>query len=410
MSKKKNNPKLSTQEINLPSPPESSNSSTESRSTSPAVYNPISLLDLNGLDKVKSPLRGFIYLFWLSLAFYGFLLSCRNYQSTGTLFTWRILQFGFQSNFFASSTLHLFYFTLIFIVGLVFNYSKYLKNLKHLILVDLALILISWSFSIFFDFKFFQSLVFSLFSMTMIMKLHSFLCYAIESPSYEASISYFAWFLVIPTIVFYPNFPVKSHSLPLKNITGILIGWFVTHITIEYYIYPVIENLQSRSFLDSLCRLFFPFLLTALMLFLTFFENFLGLLADASGYGHRHFYGDWWNSISFEEFARNWNLPVHFFIKKHVYEQFLYGLGLKKHQAMFYTFLLSSVLHEFIIQVAVLRPTVPFLFFFQMMQIPFSYFGKKFKNNSVVMNMLFWFKMIVGPPLITLLYCKVLIN
>ena len=32
----------------------------------------------------------------------------------------------------------------------------------------------------------------------------------------------------------------------------------------------------------------------------------------------REFYQDWWNSTSFDEFARRWNVPVHTFLLKHV--------------------------------------------------------------------------------------------
>jgi sterol O-acyltransferase len=56
---------------------------------------------------------------------------------------------------------------------------------------------------------------------------------------------------------------------------------------------------------------------------LTLFQSF-PLFHDIGRWGYyyrfadRNFYDDWWNSSSFDQFARKWNKPVHEFLLRHV--------------------------------------------------------------------------------------------
>ena len=252
-------------------------------------------------------------------------------------------------------------------------------------------------------------------AMTLIMKSHSYLVYHLENPSYKATPNYTIWFLITPTINYHPDLPfvpVPKNEFAYRigeRCLGIFVGWLITHMTIEHYVYPL--ALSSKQPLSILVELFFPSLIVCLVLFLTFFEFFLGLLGVLTGYGERNFYADWWNSTTFEQFARTWNLPVHNFIRHHVYEPFVLKLGLDRKRAMLYVFLLSSILHEAIVQVAFGKLVMPYLFLFQMLQLPFTWFIKRIAKlpivgSPVILNMIFWFKMIVGPPVIFLFYAR----
>lgn len=63
-------------------------------------------------------------------------------------------------------------------------------------------------------------------------------------------------------------------------------------------------------------------------------------------FSDRAFYSDWWNSISFDEFSRKWNRPVHTFLLRHVYATTISTYKLSKFSAAFVTFLLSALVHE----------------------------------------------------------------
>lgn len=49
-------------------------------------------------------------------------------------------------------------------------------------------------------------------------------------------------------------------------------------------------------------------------------ECILNLLAEVTYFADRGFYADWWNSVSWDQFARDWNRPVHNFLLRHVYQ------------------------------------------------------------------------------------------
>jgi hypothetical protein len=404
--------------ITPPSSPQcvSSQPPTESLSSSSSSPPPanLSLLNFSALDQSKSPLRGFIYLFWMSIVFYGFLNCIRNYQETGSVMSWRLLNFGFSKLWTRD-----FFFAHIFIplflnCTLVYLCSQRVKrSFGKILMIDCGILFAGLAVSIFLEFRILQSLAYSLHLIAVIMKIHSVLDYFRVMDPQPARLDelYLLWFMMTPTIVFSPNLPTseKFNFFELgERISGIFLGWFISHLTIEHYIYPIIERSIEVSFLQSLCSLFFPFLITCLILFLTFFEHLLGLFALVTGYGDRKFYSDWWNCITFEEFARTWNLPVHYFIKKHIYDPQVHQLGIKKRRAVLYTFLLSSLLHEIVVQVALRKPTWPFLFGFQMLQLPSTWIVKVVRKrvSPILLNMIFWSMMIVGPPLIILLYAQ----
>jgi sterol O-acyltransferase len=128
-------------------------------------------------------------------------------------------------------------------------------------------------------------------------------------------------------------------------------------------------------------------------------------------FADRSFYDDWWNSTTFEEFARDWNKPVHHFLLRHVYVPLYRDCGLSRQRASFITFLVSSIFHEFAIAV-VCGNLRMYLFIFQMTQIPLIWLGKLVgpKTREMAGNWFFWFSMTVGPPLLLCLYCREIIQ
>lgn len=105
-----------------------------------------------------------------------------------------------------------------------------------------------------------------------------------------------------------------------------------------------------------------------------------------------------------DEFSRHWNRPVHSFLLKHVYASTI-SVGASKSFAIFFTFLLSSLMHELVMAI-VTGKVRGYLFTLQMAQLPLIVLGQtKFIRDSPARgNFLFWIGLMVGFPLLNVLY------
>lgn len=95
----------------------------------------------------------------------------------------------------------------------------------------------------------------------------------------------------------------------------------------------------------------------------------LNALAEITRFADRGFYGEWWNSVSWDQFARDWNRPVHNFLLRHVYHSSISAFNLSRSSATFVTFLLSACVHELIL-LCIFRQLRGYLLMFQMLQLP----------------------------------------
>jgi len=77
-------------------------------------------------------------------------------------------------------------------------------------------------------------------------------------------------------------------------------------------------------------------------------ECILNLLAELTYFADRGFYADWWNSVSWDQFARDWNRPVHNFLLRHVYHSSISTMKVNKNTATLITFFLSACAHELV--------------------------------------------------------------
>lgn len=99
-----------------------------------------------------------------------------------------------------------------------------------------------------------------------------------------------------------------------------------------------------------LLRLSIPNTIGWIAAFYTVFHLFLNISAELLKFADRKFYEDWWNCRGLEEYWKLWNLPVHFYFIRHVYNPLL-KMNFTKVQAGLVVFLISAILHEFLVSV-----------------------------------------------------------
>ncbi|QIW98876.1 hypothetical protein AMS68_004394 [Peltaster fructicola] len=166
---------------------------------------------------------------------------------------------------------------------------------------------------------------------------------------------------------------------------------------------PFEQRLSELPFVVS--EMLFPLLIEQILTWYVIWECILNVLAEVTRFADRGFYGDWWNSVSWDQYAREWNRPVHQFLLRHVYYSSISTFHLSKYSATFVTFLLSALVHEFCMAVMFKKVRL-YLFWLQLGQIPLAAMSRsKFLKGRVILgNTIFWFGLFVGPSLLTSLY------
>lgn len=126
--------------------------------------------------------------------------------------------------------------------------------------------------------------------------------------------------------------------------------------------------------------------------------------AEVSRFADRSFYKDWWNSRTFSVFYRAWNGVVHDFIHSYVYSDLVEFLGVSKLTALLSSFMLSALVHEYILSIAL-------GFFLPILGVLFSGPGLAFilltKNQTNrIWNVFMWMMLTIGNASLMVLYCR----
>ncbi|KAK8048712.1 MBOAT family protein [Apiospora phragmitis] len=236
--------------------------------------------------------------------------------------------------------------------------------------------------------------------------------------------NHYEW-IVLPTLVYELEYP-RSES----------INWA--------YMYPVImftlkmkdegwsTSERFREFPWILSDLVFPFMMEYMLAWYVIWETALNLLAELTCFADRSFYDAWWNSgkplcyfftpspvtmneastntpgnllVSWDQFARDWNRPVHNFLLRHVYHSSISSMRVNKYQATLITFFLSACVHELVMW-CIFKKLRGYLLILQMCQLPLVALSRSrwLKNKKTIGNMTFWVGIFTGPSLLCSLY------
>jgi sterol O-acyltransferase len=193
-------------------------------------------------------------------------------------------------------------------------------------------------------------------------------------------------FIVLPTLVYELEYP-RSEGINLyyaaEKIAACFGVIFVMIMISQAFIYPVVMDTvrmkeqgvplaaRFQEFPWMLSELIFPFMMEYLLAWYLIWETILNLLAEITYFADRSFYDAWWNSVSWDQFARDWNRPVHNFLLRHVYHSSISAMKVDKHTATLITFFLSACVHELVMW-CIFKKLRGYLLFLQMCQLPVS--------------------------------------
>lgn len=206
----------------------------------------------------------------------------------------------------------------------------------------------------------------------------------------------------------YPRTPTRSYLELFYKTLAVFGCIFLMTVTSEEFILPVLDESQLRLqhttnwidgaliFLETVSRLLWPFMITFLLVFLVIFEYTLGAFAEITCFADRQFYSDWWNSLDWLEFSREWNIPVHNFFRRHVYLASR-GAKLGRPAATAITFFISALAHELVMG-CITRKFRGYGFLFMMLQLPVVALQRLpgIREKELLNNIMFWY----GPELL----------
>ncbi|CAI4050656.1 hypothetical protein N7582_004984 [Saccharomyces uvarum] len=235
------------------------------------------------------------------------------------------------------------------------------------------------------------------------------------------NVSNFFMFTMFPTLIYqieYPRTKEIRWVYVLEKICAIFGTIFLMMIDAQILMHPVamraldVRNSEWTGILDRLLKwagllvdIVPGFIVMYILDFYLIWDAILNCVAELTRFGDRYFYGDWWNCVSWADFSRIWNIPVHKFLLRHVYHSSMSSFKLNKSQATLMTFFLSSVVHELAMYVIFKRLRF-YLFFFQMLQVPLVALTntKYMKDRTVIGNVIFWLGICMGPSVMCTLY------
>ncbi|XP_062920072.1 sterol O-acyltransferase 1-like [Mobula hypostoma] len=226
--------------------------------------------------------------------------------------------------------------------------------------------------------------------------------------------SHYLYFLFAPTLIYrdnYPRNPTIRWSYVATKFAQVLGCLFYAYYIFVRLCIPLFRNISQEPFsLKVLVLCIFNSILPGvLVLFLAFFaflHCWLNAFAEMLQFADRMFYKDWWNSTSFANYYRTWNVVVHDWLYYYAYRDFLWLFTHRfRAAAMLSVFTVSAVVHEYVLAVC-------FGFFYPVLFCLFMCFGMAFnfvlhdRRKGPVWNVVMWTSLFLGQGMLVCLYSQ----
>ncbi|KAI6653713.1 Diacylglycerol O-acyltransferase 1 isoform X1 [Oopsacas minuta] len=219
------------------------------------------------------------------------------------------------------------------------------------------------------------------------------------------------YFVFVPTLCYELNFPRTEKiriGFMFRRLAEFILLFQLLIFLVQQWVIPGIESsmkplrdMELHRLVERLFSLAIPNHFIWLIMFYGYFHCFFNFLGEATRFGDRRFYRDWWNAQTIREFWTHWNVPTHRWLVRHVYKPML-SQGYSKRTSFFFVFLLSSFFHEYLVSIP-LRMLRLWAFIGMLIQVPFSLITEMFFKGDYG-NGAMWFSIIVGQPAIILMY------
>jgi len=232
----------------------------------------------------------------------------------------------------------------------------------------------------------------------------------IESLVKEAS--KYLYFLFAPTLLYrdrYIKGPKTNYRMVFAHFLNFFLCIYYAFILFKIYMLDVFKSKNPPGILDFAQAITQTCLPATVCLFLGFFgllHSWFNAFAELMRFPDRFFYEDWWSALEFGTYYRKWNIVVHEWLYYYVYGDIIRFTNEKvsRTTAQMATFLVSAVVHEAILSVA-LGYFYPILFI--LFIGPGIILIKSTKYvKSRYLNILFWFLMFIGTSMLFVLYSR----
>lgn len=163
--------------------------------------------------------------------------------------------------------------------------------------------------------------------------------------------------------------------------------------------------MSPKSFVLSLFGSMLPGFLVLLCTFFAILHSWLNAFAEMLRFADRMFYKDWWNSTSFANYYRTWNVVVHDWLYTYIFSDVYLLVKHTRHQKLVPTlvvFAVSALVHEY-------HVAFMFRFLFPVLLVLFGFIGVALvfvsaRKSSRYGNVFMWFALVVGTGLLMTLY------
>ncbi|KAL3140361.1 hypothetical protein ABBQ38_004622 [Trebouxia sp. C0009 RCD-2024] len=223
------------------------------------------------------------------------------------------------------------------------------------------------------------------------------------------------YFLAAPTLVYQVAYPRSTRfriRWLLKRVAELVMVSFFGLIVTEQYVTPAIVNsygafdeLRYLQAIERLLKLSVPTLWGWLVVFYSLFHLLLNIVAELTRFGDREFYRAWWNAASIGEYWTLWNIPVHNWMHRHVYQPI--RTRTSRNVGILACFLVSAIFHEIMVAVP-LHCVKGYAFAGMLGQVPMVFITEWLKlklKKPFVGNVIFWVTFcIIGQPLCIMMY------
>ncbi|KAM5295275.1 sterol O-acyltransferase 1 [Glossophaga mutica] len=228
------------------------------------------------------------------------------------------------------------------------------------------------------------------------------------------TVNQYLYFLFAPTLIYrdsYPRTPTIRWGYVVTQFAQVFGCLFYMYYVFERLCAPLFRNIKQEPFSARVLVLcifnsILPGVLAQLLVFFSFLHCWLNAFAEMLRFGDRMFYKDWWNSTSYSNYYRTWNVVVHDWLYYYAYKDFLWLFSKRfKSAAMLAVFAVSAVVHEYILAVCL-------NFFYPVLFVLFMFFGMAFNfiaNDSrkrPIWNVMMWTSLFAGQGVLLCFYSQ----